>query len=95
MVIIDRRVAGPTSPPLRTVTNRVIIIVIVTMQICNNYGGMWNDRAFLSYGYLQHEDPPQLMGIDRHDYNPDEEDNNIWSSNNMFLKPLPEFTAGE
>jgi len=62
-------------------------------EICNSYGGMWNDRAFLDYGYLQHEAPPQLMGIDRHDFDPEADENNIWTSNNIFTTPPPEFTA--
>jgi len=55
-------------------------------EVCNSYGGMWNDRSFLQYGYLTED--PHLLGIDRHDYN----DGRVWD-NNMWDKEPPQFTS--
>jgi hypothetical protein len=57
----------------------------VVLQVCNGYGGAFNDRAFITYGYVPDTPrPPALYGVDRHDYELDD----IWS-NNMWTRELP------
>lgn len=61
-------------------------------QACHSYGGMFNDRAFIQYGFvIQQPQPPHLYGVDRHDFDPEQ----IWG-NQLFDKVMPEpFKSGE
>jgi hypothetical protein len=55
------------------------------LQVCNGYGGSFNDRAFITYGYVPDTPrPPALYGVDRHDFDLDD----IWS-NNMWTRQVP------
>jgi hypothetical protein len=49
-----------------------------------------NLHLYLQYGYLQPEDPPQLIGVDRHDFVPK---GAIWKSNNAFVEPIAPFSG--
>jgi hypothetical protein len=56
-----------------------------------SYGGMFNDRSLLQYGFLiEDPDPPHVFGADRHDYDVGDP----WS-NQHFMEELPApFDAG-
>lgn len=64
------------------------------MQVCNTYGGMFNDMSLIQYGFVQEQpQPPHLYGVDRHDFVFDPYD--MWV-NQRFTKVLPEpFTSSE
>lgn len=57
-------------------------------EVCFGYGGMFNDHSMVQYGFLSQPVSPEVFGIDRWDFDAAD----MWK-NNVFLEPLPPFTA--